>query len=68
MYTSTDLITAKDFDVKQLKKMFDFLEERIEQIRFRNEESKYLKINTELIKLVDKSLSRDEKLTDLLKK
>jgi hypothetical protein len=51
-----------------LKKVFNFLTKRIEEKRFAREEEDYKKINVELIKLVDKSLTRDEKLEDLLKK
>jgi len=64
-WISTDVFTKESV---QLKKMFDFLFNRIEEKRFAKEESDYQKINIELVKLVDKSLTRDEKLEDLLKK
>jgi hypothetical protein len=63
---SSDNFTNKDSEL--LKKVFDFLTKRIEEKRFAKEESDYQKINIELVKLVDKSLTRDEKLEDLLKK
>jgi hypothetical protein len=65
-WISTDNFTDKDSEL--LKKVFDFLTKRIEEKRFAKEEQDYQKINVELIKLVDKSLTRDEKLEDLLKK
>ena len=65
-WISTDTFTSKDSDL--LKKMFDFLFNRIEEKRFVKEESDYQRINIELVKLIDKSLTRDEKLEDLLKK
>ena len=65
-HVSSDYFTNKDREL--LKKVFDFLTKRIEEKRFAKEESDYRKINVELIKLVDKSLTRDEKLEDLLKK
>jgi hypothetical protein len=65
-WISSDNFTNKDSEL--LKKVFDFLTKRIEEKRFAKEESDYRKINVELIKLVDKSLTRDEKLEDLLKK
>ena len=65
-HVSSDYFTNKDSEL--LKKVFDFLTKRIEEKRFAKEESDYRKINVELIKLVDKSLTRDEKLEDLLKK
>ena len=64
-WISTDNFTNKDREL--LKKVFDFLTKRIEEKRFAKEEQDYRKINVELIKLVDKSLTRDEKLEDLLK-
>lgn len=66
---SSNYISADSFKENVLlKKMFDFLFKRIEEKRFAKEEEDYRKINNELIKLVDKSLTRDEKLEDLLKK
>ena len=65
-WISTDNFTSKESEL--LKKIFDFLTKRIEEKRFAKEEQDYRKINVELIKLVDKSLTRDEKLEDLLKK
>jgi hypothetical protein len=65
-WISTDNFTSKESEL--LKKVFDFLTKRIEEKRFAKEEQDYRKINVELIKLVDKSLTRDEKLEDLLKK
>lgn len=64
-WISADSFTNKDSEL--LKKVFDFLTKRIEEKRFAKEEQDYRKINVELIKLVDKSLTRDEKLEDLLK-
>lgn len=65
-HVSSDAFNNKDSEL--LKKVFDFLTKRIEEKRFAREEEDYKKINVELIKLVDKSLTRDEKLEDLLKK
>jgi len=66
---SSNYISSDYFkETVSLKKMFDFLFKRIEEKRFAKEEEDYRKINNELIKLVDKSLKRDEKLEDLLKK
>ena len=64
-WISTDSFTNKDSEL--LKKVFNFLTKRIEEKKFAREEQDYRKINVELIKLVDKSLTRDEKLEDLLK-
>jgi hypothetical protein len=62
----TDFITNETCDVVLLKKMFNFLNDRIEQRRLYKEEESYLLKNKELAKLIDKSLTRDEKLKDLL--
>jgi hypothetical protein len=66
---SSNWISTDNFSKESelLKKVFDFLTKRIEEKRFAKEEQDYRKINVELIKLVDKSLTRDEKLEDLLK-
>jgi hypothetical protein len=62
----TDFITNESGDVELLKRMFNFLNNRIEEKRFKKEEDSYLLRNKELVKFIDKSLSRDEKLKDLL--
>jgi hypothetical protein len=46
--------------------MFNFLNNRIEEKRFKKEEDSYLLRNKELVKFIDKSLTRDDKLKDLL--
>jgi hypothetical protein len=65
-YISTDFFSCKESNKELLKKVFDFLFNRIEEKRFAKEEENYEKINLELVKLIDKSLTRDEKLKDLL--
>lgn len=62
----TDLITNETGDVELLKRMFNFLNDRIEEKRIKKEEDSYLLKNNELVKFIDKSLTRDEKLKDLL--
>ncbi len=62
----TDFITNETGDVDLLKRMFNFLNDRIEEKRIKKEEDSYLVKNNELVKFIDKSLSRDEKLKDLL--
>lgn len=62
----TDFITNETGDVELLKRMFNFLNDRIEEKRIKKEEDSYLVKNNELVKFIDKSLSRDEKLKDLL--
>ncbi len=64
----TDFITNETGDVELLKRMFNFLNLRIEEKRFKKEEDSYLVKNKELVKFIDKSLTRDEKLKDLLQK
>ncbi len=63
-YVNMDYIKE---DKALLEKLFNFLFNRIEEKRFAKEEEDYRKINVELVKLIDKSLTRDEKLKDLLK-
>ena len=65
-FLGTDFITNETGDVKLLKRMFKFLNDRIEEKRIRKEEDSYLEKNKELVKFIDKSLTRDEKLKDLL--
>ena len=65
-FVGTDFITNESGDVELLKRMFNFLNLRIEEKRFKKEEDSYLIKNKELVKLIDKSLTRDEKLKDLL--
>jgi hypothetical protein len=65
-FVGTDFITNETGDVDLLKRMFNFLNDRIEKKRIKKEEDSYLVKNNELVKFIDKSLSRDEKLKDLL--
>lgn len=65
-FLGTDFITNETGDVILLKKMFNFLNDRIEEKRIKKEEDSYLVKNKELVKFIDKSLTRDEKLKDLL--
>ncbi len=67
-FLGTDFITNETGDVDLLKRMFNFLNLRIEEKRFKKEEDLYLAKNKELVKFIDKSLTRDEKLKDLLQK
>jgi hypothetical protein len=62
----TDFITNETGDIELLKRMFNFLNDRIEEKRIKKEEDSYLLKNNELVKFIDKSLTRDEKLKDLL--
>ena len=62
----TDFITNESGDVELLKRMSNFLNDRIEEKRIKKEEDSYLVKNKELVKFIDKSLTRDEKLKDLL--
>jgi len=62
----TDFITNETGDIELLKRMFNFLNDRIEEKRIKKEEDSYLLRNKELVKFIDKSLTRDEKLKDLL--
>jgi hypothetical protein len=65
-FVGTDFITNETGDVELLKRMFNFLNDRIETKRIKKEEDSYLVKNKELVKFIDKSLTRDEKLKDLL--
>jgi hypothetical protein len=65
-FVGTDFITNETGDVDLLKRMFNFLNDRIEEKRIKKEEDSYLVKNNELVKFIDKSLTRDEKLKDLL--
>lgn len=65
-FVGTDFITNETGDIELLKRMFNFLNLRIEEKRFKREEDSYLIKNKELVKFIDKSLTRDEKLKDLL--
>lgn len=67
-FLGTDFITNETGDIELLKRMFNFLNLRIEEKRFKKEEDLYLSKNKELVKFIDKSLTRDEKLEDLLQK
>ena len=67
-FVGTDFITNETGDIELLKRMFNFLNLRIEEKRFKREEDSYLIKNKELVKFIDKSLTRDEKLKDLLQK
>lgn len=50
----TDFITNETGDIELLKRMFNFLNLRIEEKRFKREEDSYLIKNKELVKFIDK--------------
>jgi len=54
-------------DYPDIKKIFDFLSKREDEKSKRDREARLKKYNQHLIKIIDKSITRDEKLDGLLK-